>query len=70
MTFEELEETIWRRGYGIVACNHYTIEGQRRTYCVVLSRDNARAFKAEGHSSDAVFGEIVRQIDAYGQETD
>jgi hypothetical protein len=64
MKFEEFEAEIWRRGYGIVAFNHYTVQEERRTYCVVLSRSCEKAFKAEGNRSELVFDSIIKQIKA------
>jgi len=61
MKFEEFEKEVWKKGYGIVAMNHYTIGGKRRTYCVVLSRDKGRAFQSEGGSSEEVFEDIYKR---------
>lgn len=60
--FEEFEGKIWKRGYGIAAMNHYTINGQRLTYCVVLNRAKQRAFKSERENSEKVFEDIYNQI--------
>jgi len=68
MTFERFEKTIWTRGYGIVAFNHYILGGERYTFCAVLSRDGTKAFKAEGRSSATVFEDIIIQMDADEQE--
>jgi hypothetical protein len=62
MKFEEFETEIWKRGYGVVAFNHYTVEKERYTYCVVLSRSCERAFKGESKRSEDVFDSIIRQI--------
>ncbi len=62
MNFEEFEKKIWEKGYGIVAMNHYTKDGKRFTYCVVLSRDKDKAFQAEGENSEEVFEEIYNKI--------
>lgn len=62
MKYEEFEKELWEKGYGIVAMNHYTINGERHTYCVVLSRNKERAFQAEGISSGEVFQKIYNQI--------
>jgi len=60
--FEEFETEIWKRGYSIVAFNHYTIKKRRYTYCVVLSRSCEKAFKEEGKRSEDVFDSIIKQI--------
>lgn len=62
MKFEEFEKKIWKKGYGIVAMNHYTINGKRHTYCVVLSRNKERAFQSEAETSNKVFENIYNQI--------
>ena len=65
MKFEEFEKAIWERGYGIAAMNHYTIQGEKYTYCVVISRNCERAFKSGKNSSCEGFKSIVDQIDNY-----
>ena len=62
MKFEDFEREIWKKGYGIAAFNHYSIKGERYTYCVVLSRDCERAFKAEEKNSEKAFDSIFEQI--------
>ncbi len=62
MKFEEFEKKIWRKGYGIVAMNHYTVRGKRYTYCVVLNRNKGKAFRAEAKNSEDAFEKIYAQI--------
>jgi hypothetical protein len=62
MKFEEFEKNILEKGYGIAAMNHYSINGKLYTYCVVLSRDTERAFKAEAENSEDLFDDIYNQI--------
>jgi len=62
MRFEEFEKKICELGYGIAAMNHYTINGKRHTYCVVLSRDRERAFQAKAENSENVFENIYNKI--------
>lgn len=62
MKFEEFEREVWKKGYGIVAMNHYTINNKRYTYCVVLGRDEERAFQDEAENSEKVFENIYRKI--------
>ncbi len=62
MNFEEFEKKIWEKGCGIVAMNHYTIEGKHYTYCVVLSRNKEKAFQSEAQNSEEVFEDIYNQI--------
>ena len=62
MKFEEFETEIWKRGYGIAAFNHYTVQKERYTYCVVLSRSCEKAFKGEGKCSEDVFDSIIKQM--------
>src|SRR3989344_6754512 len=62
MKFEEFEKKIWDMGYGIVAMNHYTIGGKRRTYCVILNSNKKQAFKFEANNSEDVFENIYNQI--------
>ncbi len=62
MDFEEFEKKIFEEDYGIVAMNHYSINGKRYLYCVVLSKDKERAFQAEGKNPKEVFENIYNQI--------
>ena len=62
MKFEEFEEKIRAKGFGIVAMNHYTLKGVWRTYCVVLGEGGKEAIKAEAEKSEDVFDEIYRKI--------
>jgi len=62
MKYDEFEKSIWKKGYGIVAMNHYTINGKRHTYCVILSRDEKRAFQSEAEDSEEVFESIYGKI--------
>lgn len=62
MNFEEFENKIREKGYGIVAMNHYKLSGKWNTYCVVLNKDNDKALKAEGENSKDVFQNIYNQI--------
>jgi hypothetical protein len=62
MRFEKFETEIWKRGYGIAAFNHYTVQKERHTYCVVLSRSCEKAFKGEGRRSEDAFDSIIKQI--------
>ena len=49
-------------GYGIVAMNHYTMNSERKTYCVVLNNNKKQAFKFEANNSEDVFENIYNQI--------
>ena len=49
-------------GYGIVAMNHYTMNSERKTYCVVLNNNKKQAFKFEADNSEDVFENIYNQI--------
>ena len=62
MKFEEFEKKILEKNYGIVAMNHYSINGKRYLYCVVLSKDKKKAFQFEGENSEEVFENIYNQI--------
>lgn len=62
MKFEDFEREIKQKGYGIVAMNHYSLSKIWHTYCVVLSKDNKTAFKAESTNSEDVFKNIFEQI--------
>lgn len=62
MTFEEFEQKIWEKGFGIVAMNHYTLSGTRRTYCVILGNDRKTAFQAEGEHSQEVFDSLYHKV--------
>jgi len=62
MNFEEFEKKILEEGYGIVAMNHYVIGGKRYLYCVVLSKDQERAFQSEWKNSKEVFENLYNQM--------
>ncbi len=69
MNFEEFENKIGEKGYGIAAMNHYSINGKRYTYLVVLSRDKERAFQAEASTSKEAFEIIINKITDYEKLT-
>ena len=62
MKFEEFERKIWSAGYGIAAMNHYTMNGVRYTYCVLLHRETDSAFKEEGQHSEDVFEQLYERL--------
>jgi hypothetical protein len=62
MTFEEFETCILKNGYGIVAMNHYSINGERYLYCVIMNKDGSRAIKEEGKESTKVFQSILDKL--------
>jgi hypothetical protein len=62
MTFEEFEKNTWEKGYGIVAMNHYSMNGKRYMYCVVFNKSKDKAIQAEGEISQDVFQKIFQQI--------
>ena len=62
MKFEEFERKLWAKGYGIAAMNHYTLNGIRYTYCVVLHHEGNTAFKFEAERSEEVFEHLYRQV--------
>ncbi len=62
MKFEEFEKKTWEKGYGIAAMNHFTVNGKRYTYCVILSRDKKTAFQAESENSEEVFDSIYNKL--------
>lgn len=68
MTFEKFEKIAWDKGFGIVAMNHYSINGKRYTYCVVLGKNKSRAIQSEGEDSQSVFQTIYNQILELEQE--
>ena len=62
MKFEEFEKRIRERGYGIAAMNHYSLNGKQYTFCVVLSKNDDKAFRAEAESSEEVFEILFNKI--------
>lgn len=66
MKFEEFEEEIWKRGYGITAFNHYSVNNERYSYCAILSRTSEKGIRAEGKSSEEVFNSIMKRLDTIG----
>ena len=62
MKFEVFENKLLSYGYGIVACNHYSLHKVRHLYCVIMSKDGTRSFKAEGQSSQVVFSKLVNDM--------
>ncbi len=62
MDFEEFEKKIEAYGFGIVAMNHYTLQGKRHLFCVILNSLTGTAFRAEGQISSEVFESLYEQI--------
>ncbi len=64
MKFKQFEKELKENGYGIVAMNHYKLDGKWHTYCVVLNKEGNKAIKAEAEAenSEDVFKDIYDQI--------
>ncbi len=62
MDFELFERKLLQYGYGIVACNHYSLHKVRHLYCVIMHKDGMRSFKAEGQLSGVVFERLVNDM--------
>jgi len=62
MKFEDFEKKIWDKGYGIVAMNHYSLNGKRHTYVVILNKNKTTAIQAEAENSEDAFQKIYSKI--------
>ncbi len=63
MTFEDFEKVIATLGFGIVAMNHYSMNGKRYLYCAILNGKTNTAFRSEGEESRLVFDDLIHQIE-------
>lgn len=58
MKFEDFEKFILSHGFSIVCLNHYFLNQEKYTFCVILNPTTNKAFKSEGKDSNEIFDEL------------
>ncbi len=62
MDFEEFQNKILEKGYGIIGMNHYSLNGKLYLFCSIMNTKSNIAFKAEEENFQDVFEKLFNKI--------